>query len=87
MPGQPIPFAVDAATFAGLSADDYPDGQRVVVTDDSNRQYEARGADGDRTWVEIGIGINSGRWEVLLDLSSQPVDNGDNDWLYVWVEG
>lgn len=56
MPGIPVALAVDAATFAGMAANSYPDGQRVVITDDSNKEHEARGADGARVWVQISLG-------------------------------
>lgn len=82
MPGQPIALAATVDIFAGLDPDDYPDGQRVVVTDDGNKQYEARGADGARVWEQL----STNRWEVLLDGSQQPVANGDGDWLYVEVK-
>lgn len=84
MPGQPIPLAVDAATFAGMSANDYPDGQRVTVTDQANAEHEARGADGARAWVQIHAGT-AATHEVLLDGDSQPVATGDGDWIYVEV--
>lgn len=52
----PSPIDATAAAFAGFSADDYPNGQRVIISDDGNKEWEARGADGARIWVELATG-------------------------------
>lgn len=56
MPGHPILEPLTADDLAALDADDRPDGHRIVVTDDGEKEYEARGADGARAWVQLHVG-------------------------------
>ena len=54
MPGAFVIVPVTDAVFVALDAVDWPDGTVFAVTDDGNRLYEVRGADGAKTFVPLG---------------------------------
>ena len=56
MPGHPILEPLTSAELDVLDANDRPDGHRTVVTDAGETEWEARGADGARVWVELHTG-------------------------------
>ena len=75
MDDPPIPVTV--AGLAALDPDDYPDGTQFTITDDGNRLYEARGADGARTFEPLGrpgIPAGGGATDVLTKQSTTDYD-------------
>lgn len=79
----PIPVTTDA--LAALDPDDYPDGIQFTITDDGNRLYETRGADGARTLVPLGRpGIPAGG-DVGQLLTKRSATDYDAGWKTVPV--
>lgn len=52
----PAPMDVTAAQLAAITLNDEPVGQRFIVTDDGEKEYEVRGPDGARTLHLLHVG-------------------------------